>query len=59
MRATDLPLTYNAVNILEHNLPARENKTALFSLERNLTFAEVADRSQPGRQQRSKSWVCG
>ncbi|NUM43077.1 MAG: benzoate-CoA ligase family protein [Anaerolineales bacterium] len=43
MRATDLPLTYNAVHILEHNLPNRASKTALLSLERNLTFQEVSD----------------
>lgn len=43
MRATDLPLQYNAVHILEHNLPERAHKTALFSLERNLTFQEVSD----------------
>jgi benzoate-CoA ligase family protein len=41
MRASDLPINYNAVHILEHNLPDRAGKTALFSLERNLTFAEV------------------
>lgn len=43
MRASDLPLTYNAAHILEHNLPERANKTALYSLERNLTFQEVSD----------------
>jgi benzoate-CoA ligase family protein len=43
MHASDLPLIYNAVDILEHNLPARANKTALFSLERNLTYQQAHD----------------
>lgn len=43
MRAADLSLYYNAVDILERNLPARAGKVALYSLERNLTFQEVAD----------------
>lgn len=43
MRASDLPLTYNAVQILEHNLPARADKTALYSLDRSLTFQQVRD----------------
>ncbi|HLF87537.1 MAG TPA: benzoate-CoA ligase family protein [Anaerolineales bacterium] len=43
MRVSDLPLTYNAVSILEHNLPGRAGKTALFSLERNLTFQQAHD----------------
>ncbi|RME43974.1 MAG: benzoate-CoA ligase family protein [Chloroflexi bacterium] len=43
MRASDLPLYYNAVDILERNLPARADKVALYSLERNMTFQEVAD----------------
>jgi benzoate-CoA ligase family protein len=43
MRASDLPLYYNAVHILEHNLSNRAGKTALFSLERNLTFQQVSD----------------
>lgn len=42
MRAADLPLDYNCVDILERNLADRADKTALFALERNLTFAEVA-----------------
>ncbi len=42
MEANDLPLYYNAVHILEHNLAERAGKTALYSLERDLTFAEVA-----------------
>ena len=42
MRATDLPLYYNAIDILEHNLAQRAAKTALYSLERNMTFQEVA-----------------
>lgn len=43
MKASDLPLYYNAVDILERNLPERANKTALYSDERNLTFQEVAN----------------
>src|SRR5438067_9695223 len=42
MHASDLPLMYNAVDILERNLPARAGKTALFSAERELTFAQAA-----------------
>ncbi len=45
MKATDLPLHYNAAAILQHNLAERADKTALFSLERNLTFAQVNDES--------------
>src|SRR4249920_3500537 len=43
MKASDLPLMYNAVDILERNLPARAGKTALYSAERELTFQQVAD----------------
>ncbi len=42
MRMTDLPLYYNAVDILEHNLKTRADKIALCSRERTLTFGEVA-----------------
>jgi benzoate-CoA ligase family protein len=42
MRAADLPLEYNAVDILEHNLPARAGKVALVSNERSLTFGEAS-----------------
>jgi benzoate-CoA ligase family protein len=43
MKAADLPLHYNAVNILEHNLGSRPGKTALLTPERELTFQQVAD----------------
>ncbi|MGQ0604362.1 MAG: AMP-binding protein, partial [Anaerolineales bacterium] len=43
MKASDLPLYYNAVNILEHNLATRPNKAALFTPERELTFRQAAD----------------
>jgi benzoate-CoA ligase family protein len=43
MRAADLPLYYNAVDILERNLPERAGKVALYSLEREMTFREVAN----------------
>ena len=42
MRASDLPLEYNAVDILERNLRDRADKTALLSDARSMTFAEVA-----------------
>jgi len=41
-RGTDLPLYYNAVEILERNLEARPDKPALLSDERALTFREMA-----------------
>jgi len=41
MRADDLPLSYNAVDILERNLPVRAGKTALFSAERDVTFEQL------------------
>ncbi|MFQ5576370.1 MAG: benzoate-CoA ligase family protein [Anaerolineae bacterium] len=43
MKAADLPLYYNAVDILERNLPQRAGKTALYSQQRSMTFQEVAD----------------
>lgn len=43
MRATDIPLYYNAVNILEHNLAERPDKTALLSAARQMTFREVSE----------------
>jgi benzoate-CoA ligase family protein len=43
MKASDLPEYYNAVDILERNLPERADKTALYSLERELTFGEVSE----------------
>lgn len=39
--AADLPVRYNAVEILEHNLAARANKTAVYSSERSVTYAEL------------------
>src|SRR5438445_4069 len=42
MRASDLPLMYNAVDILERNLPLRAGKAALVSAEHELTFAQAA-----------------
>jgi benzoate-CoA ligase family protein len=43
MRTADLPLYYNAVTILENNLPARAEKIALYSEARQLTFQAVTD----------------
>jgi 4-hydroxybenzoate-CoA ligase len=42
LRAEDLPVRYNAVEILERNLPGRRDKLALLSAERQMTFGEVA-----------------
>ena len=42
MKAADLPLQYNAVDILERNLPARSAEVALTSEERTLSFGEMA-----------------
>jgi benzoate-CoA ligase family protein len=42
LRAADLPLRYNCVDILERNLEKRADKQALFSKERVMTFGEVA-----------------
>lgn len=42
MRASDIPTYYNAVDILERNLPERADKLALFSRERNMTFGQVS-----------------
>ena len=55
MQASDLPLYYNAVHILEHNLAERADKVALHSNERNMTFAEVAhEANQVGNALRHK-----
>lgn len=43
MKASDLPLYYNAVDILECNLTDRAEKVALYSPDRTLTFREVSD----------------
>ncbi len=44
MKAADLPLYYNAIEILEHNLAQRADKVALYSRERDgMTFQEVAN----------------
>jgi benzoate-CoA ligase family protein len=42
MKASDLPEYYNAVDILERNLAERADKVALYSLEREMTFQEIA-----------------
>lgn len=42
MQATDLPISYNAVDILEHNLAQRGGKEALFSDSRVLTFDQIS-----------------
>src|SRR5260221_2609038 len=42
MKASDLPLQYNAVDILEHNLAQRANKTALVTADREMTFQQVS-----------------
>ena len=43
MRAADLPVRYNAAELLEHNLAERAGKTALSGPAGERTFAEVAD----------------
>jgi benzoate-CoA ligase family protein len=43
MKAADLPLYYNAVDILERNLAIRPDKVALHSPDRDMTFQQVAD----------------
>jgi benzoate-CoA ligase family protein len=43
LTAADLPQYYNMCDILEHNLPDRGQKIALFSAERSLTFQEASD----------------
>lgn len=42
-RAADLPPAYNAIDVLERNLPVRADTVALLSPERTMTFGEVAD----------------
>jgi benzoate-CoA ligase family protein len=41
-RAADLPLRYNAITILEHNLEDHSAKTALLTPDRELTFGEAS-----------------
>ncbi len=41
-RAVDLPLHYNAVDVLERNLAVRADRVALFSPDRTMTFREVS-----------------
>lgn len=41
-RAAEVPLHYNAVDILERNLDARADKVALYSTDRTMTFGEVS-----------------
>lgn len=43
MKISDLPLQYNTVDILDHNLATRADKVALYSLEREMTFREVSE----------------
>lgn len=42
MKADDLPLYYNAVDVLERNLEARADKVALLSPDRELTYQAVS-----------------
>jgi benzoate-CoA ligase family protein len=41
-RAADIPVWYNAVDILERNLPERADKVALVTPDREMTFSEVS-----------------
>ena len=43
MKIADLPLHYNCIDVLEHNLATRADKTALYCLEREMTFREVSE----------------
>lgn len=43
MKASDLPLIYNSVAILEHNLEQRADKVALLTPERELTYRQVSE----------------
>lgn len=43
LRADDLPLYYNAVDILERNLPSRAKKVALYTKDRQLTYKQVSE----------------
>ncbi len=42
MKISDLPLHYNCIDMLEHNLAKRADKLALYSLEREMTFRQIA-----------------
>src|SRR3990172_12364409 len=42
-KASEVPLHYNAVDILERNLAERADKIALYSPERAMTFRQVSD----------------
>ena len=42
MKIDDLPLHYNTVDTLEHNLVKRANKVAIYSLEREMTYRQVS-----------------
>ena len=42
MKAADLPLSYNMCEILEHNLKARADKTALYSNDGSLSFRQAS-----------------
>src|SRR3990172_1458766 len=41
-KASEVPLYYNAADILERNLAARADKIALYSPERAMTFRQVS-----------------
>jgi len=43
MKASQLPLYYNAVDILEHNLAERADKVALLTADREMTFRQVSN----------------
>ena len=42
-RVVDLPERYNAIELLERNLPERAGDVALLAPDRQMTFGEVAD----------------
>ena len=45
MKAADIPLYYNAVDILERNLADRANKIAIYSDSGELTFQQVSEQA--------------
>ncbi len=58
MKAADLPRYYNAVDILERNLPERRDQLALYSIEREMTFGEVVHEVNQVGHALTKLGVC-
>src|SRR5438105_13382108 len=43
MNISELPLLYDCVGSLQHNLANRSDKTAVYSVERDMTFRQVSE----------------